>query len=370
MTLRYRWLASRQRGLAVGALLLAALVAGMTGCGRKGAPVAPERRLPAPPSSLTASVDGASIVLRWVNPVARRDGSRLRDLATLGLHRREEADGVEPGPALVSRGRVVGFEQVASIRLDAPGPAEVQGQSVTWTDTRDLGLGRRYTYVVTAMDATGRSSPPSTPVVVRLVAAPEAPRGLVATAGDGRVSLHWQAPGRFIDGSPVADPLRYLVLRGPEGEEALAPITPAPVEGTEFLDTGVQNERVYRYAVRAVRVGPGSTAAGAAGAVVAVTPVDTTPPAPPRGLVAVPAGSTVRLAWSQSPDADVALHAVYRAVGAGDFLRIATTPAAVTFYVDTDVRPGQSYRYEVTALDGARRPNESARSNTAIATAE
>lgn len=354
----------------MGALLVVALVAIVAGCGRKGPPVAPERRLPAPPTSVAASIDGAAIVVSWVNPVERRDGSRLPDLATLKLHRREESDSAEPRPALLSRGRVVGFEEVASIRLDEPAPAEVRGRSVTWTDARGLAPGRRYAYVVTAVDTTGRSSPPSAPVVVRFAAAPEPPHDLVAAAGDGRVSLRWQAPERLIDGSPVADPLSYLVLRGAEGEGALAPITPAPIEGTAFLDSAVQNERTYRYAVRAVRVGSGFTAVGAAGTVITATPLDTTPPAPPGGLVAVPVGSAVRLAWSPSPDPDVALHGVYRAVGTGDFARIATTPAASTFFVDRDVRAGRTYRYAVTAIDGARAPNESARSNTATVVVE
>ena len=47
----------------------------------------------------------------------------------------------------------------------------------------------------------------------------------------------------------------------------------------------------------------------------------------------------------------------------GDFVRIATTMAIATVYVDRDVRPGTTYRYAVTALDRARRPNESPRSN-------
>lgn len=365
-----RPLGGRRRVIALGTLLLAALAIGMAGCGRKGPPVAPERRLPAPPTGVAGSVEGAAVVVSWVNPVERRDGSRLADLATLTLHRREEAEGVEPAPAVLSRGRVVGFTEVASIRLDAPGSADVRGRSVTWVDARGLASGRRYTYVVTAGDATGRSSPPSTPVTVRFVAAPEPPRDLVATAGDGSVSVRWQPPERLIDGSVVTQPLRYLVLRGPEGEAALAPITPAPIEGHSFHDTGVQNEQTYRYAVRAVRVGPGFTAAGQAGPVVTATPLDTTPPGPPRGLVAVPAPSVVRLAWSPSPDADVALHAVYRAVGTGDFVRIATTPAAATSFVDRDAQPGQTYRYAVTAVDGARARNESARSNTATVVAE
>jgi fibronectin type 3 domain-containing protein len=59
----------------------------------------------------------------------------------------------------------------------------------------------------------------------------------------------------------------------------------------------------------------------------------------------------------------VALYAVYRAGETGDFVRIATTMAIATVYLDRDVRPGAAYRYAVTALDNARRSNESPRSD-------
>jgi fibronectin type 3 domain-containing protein len=44
-------------------------------------------------------------------------------------------------------------------------------------------------------------------------------------------------------------------------------------------------------------------------------------------------------------------------------MRIATTTAPRTVYTDRDVRAGTTYRYAVTALDSARRANESPRSN-------
>jgi fibronectin type 3 domain-containing protein len=98
-------------------------------------------------------------------------------------------------------------------------------------------------------------------------------------------------------------------------------------------------------------------------------PVDTTPPRPPTDLTAVPSVGSVRLAWRASLEEDVALYAVYRATGAGEFTRIGTALAGTTTFVDRDVRPGISYRYAVTALDRARKPNESGRSAEVSVTA-
>jgi fibronectin type 3 domain-containing protein len=54
---------------------------------------------------------------------------------------------------------------------------------------------------------------------------------------------------------------------------------------------------------------------------------------------------------------------VYRAVESGEFMRIATAVPPGTLYIDREVRAGSTYRYAVTAIDRARKPNESARSN-------
>jgi len=92
------------------------------------------------------------------------------------------------------------------------------------------------------------------------------------------------------------------------------------------------------------------------------TPVETAKPAPPANLVGVPAAGTVRLAWSASASPNVALYAVYRASGSDAAVRVGTTLASNTTFVDREVRPGATYRYAVTAIDDARTPNESERS--------
>lgn len=351
-----------RRAVVAAAVAVAALA--LSGCGKRGPIVAPERRLPMPPDSMSAAVEERAIVVGWSNPRVRVDGTRLRDAALVRLFKREEAPGAVPKPAMLSGDRVVGYEEIARIALDAAPPAgvQIQGGTVSVTDSAGLSFGRRYVYVTTAEDATGRSSAPSERLVVTFLAGPAAPSGLAAQAGDREVRLKWDAPGSLLDGAPATGELRYIVLRA-VGDGALAPVTPAPGAGTTFTDTGLENETAYRYAVQAVRVDPAGTARGPASVAVAATPVDTTPPSPPTRLIAIPASGSVRLAWNASQEEDVALYAVYRAEGAGAFLRIATTQAITTLYTDRDVQPGRTYRYAVTALDRAKKANESARSN-------
>lgn len=356
------------RGRAGLLLLLALTAGGLAGCGKKGPPVAPEQRLPMAPVDLHGTVDGDGIVVSWTKPGARVDGTRLRDVSLLKLYRREESGSGPLKSAMLSSGRVVGYDEIAAIRLDAPGPAGVQGSSVTWVDRRGLAFGRRYVYVATAEDSLGRSSAPSERLAVTFLAAPTAPLNLRASPGDRRVTLTWQPPAELRDGSPVAGELRYVVLRGGTVTAALAPVTAEPVPGTSFTDTGLDNDTDYRYAVRAVRVEASGRATGEASAAVTAAPADRTPPSAPGGLVAVPAAGAVRLAWNPSPEPDVALYAVYRAAVGDDFVRIATTQAVNVVYTDRDVRAGTTYRYAVSALDSARRANESPRSNVVSVT--
>ena len=345
-------------------LLALVLVAGaLAACGKKAPPVAPELRLPSGPVGLHGAVDEQSIVVGWTAAGTRVDGSRLRAVARYRLYRREEAASGPIRSAMLSSGRIVGYDELATIRPDAPAPATVRGSSVTWVDRQALSIGRRYVYVVTAEDDLGRTSGPSERLIVPFLAAPRAPQALRAVPGDRRIGLSWRAPAELVDGSPAGSDLRYLVLRGSGATGALAPITPQPIADTTFTDTGVDNDTDYRYAVRAVRVEAAVTATGDASAAVTATAADTTPPSAPTNLVALPSAGAVRLGWNPSPEADVAAYAVYRAGESGEFLRIATTLATGTVYTDRDVRAGASYQYAVTAIDNARRSNESARSN-------
>ena len=351
-----------------GRLALVALVAvGATACGRKGPPVAPERRIPAAAAGLQAIVEDRSIVVTWNNPTSRLDGTPLRDITTLTLYRREDADGGPLKPAMLSEGQMVGYERIVSFRLDAPAPAVVRGGAVEWVDRQKLTFGRRYVYVVTAADSRGRASAPSERLAVVFLPAPRAPRNLAAESGDRQVRLRWDPPDEFIDGRPIAGEIRYVVLRSAGADAGLAPITPAPVTGPGFTDTGLENETSYSYAVRAVRVDAAGSAHGEAAPPVRIVPADTTPPGPPTNLVAIPSDAAVRLAWNPSPDEDVAIYAVYRAAAAA-FIRIGTTLGANRVFVDREVRPRTTYRYAVTALDRAKNANESTRSNEVTVT--
>jgi hypothetical protein len=347
-------------------------------CGKRGDPVPPERRLPAAVQDLQAGVVADGVRLRWTLPRIRLDRSSLKEIRRTEVYRRpEDAAATQPvRPALLTFGGlfgpppgVSGFERIADIVVAEPAaPAVVQGNQVTYTDAQGLTFGQRYTYVVVALDDQGRPSPPSNRVVVALAPAPGTPPRLVAQPGDSQVQLSWDPPATLSDGSPAPPTLVYDVFRATApGAPGGRPLNNEPVAQHQYVDLEVQNDVTYHYTVRA-RLGPGGPES-VPSAVAAATPLDRTPPSQPRGLVAVVAGPSVRLAWQPVADADVLGYLVYRSMTAGrGHTKLTPSPQGGTTYVDGDVRPGQTYFYVVTAVDRARLPNESVPSPEASAT--
>lgn len=348
------------RGRRLAACLgLAALA--LTACGKKAPPVAPEHRAPQPVADLAGTVHEDSIILSWTPPSRRDDNTRIRDFALMRIFRVEDSGTGQPKSAMLTDGRIAGYDEIAAIRSVDPEPAVRRGQRLEFTDRKSLSYGRRYTYVIVAGDSQGRIGRPSRRVSVNYAVAPAEPGDLVVEAREAEVRLTWSAPARLLDGSVITDALTYEVLRGPSADAELAPVA-APVSQTTLTDSKVENERAYYYAVRAIRVVAGTTIYGRPTSRLVATPRDVTPPSAPGNLVAIASEGVVRLSWSPSPEPDVAGYIVYRAPVGGGFERIGAINAPGTTYADRTAPRGTS-RYVVTAQDNAARPNESARSN-------
>lgn len=174
--------------------------------------------------------------------------------------------------------------------------------------------------------------------------------------------LSWQAP--VGEGSSVSG---YHVYREDGAPAGPVRITRFPVQGTRYVDLNVESERPYRYTVRAV-AGEGPRAAESeAGGPVEAIPDDRTPPAPPRGLAAVQDGEGVRLQWTASSEADLLGYRVYRRL-LPDGRRLLLTPEPVPEPRYLDRPPAGRVAYTVTAVDRARRRNESAPSAEVLLT--
>jgi predicted small lipoprotein YifL len=355
------WRAGRRRAASsLTTVALGALVA-LTGCGRKGPPVAPERRLPMAPSDLAATVGPGEIALGWRNPRTRVDRSRLRDLSVVRLYRVADSGQGDPKPAIRAGDEVVGYSEVAAIDLERPAPAVVERDHVRIVDREGLTDGRRYTYVVTASDSQGRTSAPSNRLSVVFVTAPRPPGRITGQAGDGAVELAWQAPTQLVDGRPLTGAIAYEVLRAESPDVAPSPVTPTPIVAAHHTDTDLQNEQTYHYAVRAIRSEAGGQVVSDRSDTVALTPRDVTPPSPPMNLVAIPSQGIVNLSWSANREPDLGAYIIYRESPRGQVTRVGRVAAPGTVFVDRGV-PSGTFHYVITAVDTASQPNESRRS--------
>jgi len=92
------------------------------------------------------------------------------------------------------------------------------------------------------------------------VAFAEPPAGVTARPGEREAHLAWQPPARFVDGSAAAGPLAYEVLRAPAADAELTPVATAAPGRLALTDRGLENERTYSYAIRAVRTEGETTA--------------------------------------------------------------------------------------------------------------
>ena len=114
------------------------------------------------------------------------------------------------------------------------------------------------------------------------------------------------------------------------------------------------------YKVQAVRRLGGELLASPDSPQRAAKPVKLTPPPPLLGLLAVATDQGVELHWEPSPAPDLAGYRVYRR-GPGEAMPVLLTTQLLTkpYFVDSRVKPGQTYYYFVTAVDSSPRANES-----------
>jgi len=319
--------------------------------------VPPETRLPQAVGDLMAVEREGAVEVAWTVRGRRMDNSRITEPGFARLYRIDDAGTGEPRAAMRRDDRIVGYTELATFRLQ-----DLGGDRITYVDRRGLVYGRRYTYVATTTDAQGRTSAPSARVSITYIAPPEPPQALRGEPGDRAARLGWQPPAKLVDGTAIGDPLVYDVLRATDPVAEPSVIGRTAPGTTAYEDRGVENDRTYYYAVRAIRMAGAASAAGAASERVAVTPMKTTPPAPVRDVTAVPSRGEVRLSWRPSPEPDVATYIVYRAAGGGAPMRVGTVRPPTTTFVDRSVPPG-TYRYTVTAQDASARANESGPSN-------
>lgn len=178
---------------------------------------------------------------------------------------------------------------------------------------------------------------------------PPTPTGLTATAGDGQVTLNWNAVS-------ATDLNGYNVYRN--GSK----VNISPLSATSSLVVGLTNGVEYSFQVTAVDMAGNESPKSPAVTATPQAPPDNTPPSPPTGVTATPDNAQVTITWNANPEPDVKGYKVYRD---GVEIRYVTTAQTRTV-TDTGLTNGTTYTYYVTAIDQS--DNESAPSASVQAT--
>ena len=264
----------------------------------------PPPTAPGAPTGLTATAGNAQVSLAWSAPAS--DGGS----------------------------QVTGYTATAS-----PGGATCSTTGALGCTIGGLTNGTGYSFTVKATNAvgTGPASASASATPVAPVTAPGAPQNLVATAGNGQVSLSWSAPSSD-GGSQVTG---YTATASPGGA------TCSTTGTLTCTVTGLTNGTAYTFTVRAtnaVGTGPASASAGA-------TPVaPATVPGAPTGLTATPGNGQVSLSWS-APSSDGGSQITGYAATASPGGATCTTTGTLGCTV-TGLTNGTLYTFTVKATNG------------------
>jgi hypothetical protein len=339
-------------------LLLLAFVLLACACGKKMTPYSPDKVLPAPVRNFQLTQEGNALVLSWLLPRENLLGQPLTQVQGCRVYR-AATRGVAP-EALASSD----FSLYADIDLAYPQRGEVRGEALLFRD-RDLTPDHRYYYRVAAYDQDGYPGAWSKTLSYAWGWLPRPPGRLKAVPGDKIVALSWSPVTILEDGSPARDLVGYLIYRL-SGQGPWIRLTPAPVPRNNFQDVAVLNDVEYTYKVLAVRRVGEDLLTSLDSPTQTAMPEKRTPPPPVLHVLAVPTSQGVELRWELSPAPDVAGYRIYRRLtGAEKYQRLNTQLVKKPYFVDSQVRRGQTYHYYVTAVDDSPRANESMPSETA-----
>jgi hypothetical protein len=181
-------------------------------------------------------------------------------------------------------------------------------------------------------------------VTVTVYYAPKAPTGVTATASStSQIDLAWT------DVTSLEDDFHLERCTGVGCQSWLEIATPA-ADATSYSDTGLIDNTMYRYRLRAHE--------SATSFYSSYTPIafTTTPPVAPAALAATTTGlSQVTLTWTDNSTLEPQF-TIERCRGAGcsDFRSVAAAARNTTTYVDRGLEVETAYRYRLRAKGGAR----------------
>ncbi len=188
--------------------------------------------------------------------------------------------------------------------------------------------------------------------------APVTPTGLTATGGSNGVALKWKA-------NSAGNVAGYNVYRATDPNGTFTLLNSVLLTGTTYTDILAPSGVVSYYKLTAVDNNGLESGAATASATSTGTGTGTAPTAP-SGLTASPSASSITLNWVDNSSNETGFQ-IMRKIGAGGtYAPLTTTAANVTNFVDTSVSSGNTYYYQVIAVNGAGNSSASNEVNASL----
>lgn len=286
--------------------LLAIASMALAGCGYVGDPLPPALNIPEPVADLRVLQRADRLILDYTAPSLTTEAIGLTSITSAEAQVGDRTVPIEP-----------------------PKPGEAGHAELPAADWTRQEVAVK----VILGGPKGRKSAASNTVIVRVLEPLHPPDALKAEPHPEGVRVSWTD-------AKVAG-ARYRVTRIPDANSI--------VDKPEFIDRAVEIGKEYRYSITTV-VEHSESLPSPATSVVAR---DTFAPAIPSNLTAIAGVNSVELAWDRVIEPDLKHYRLYRD---GQPIGDPESPS----FSDKQIKSGQRYRYELTAIDQAG--NESVRS--------
>lgn len=232
---------------------------------------------------------------------------------------------------------------VAAYNLYRNGTLVTTTSLLTYSDEGLLPV-TAYSYTLTAVDAYGNVSLPSTPLLVVTVSAipPTVPGMFQSTAATiSQINLSWNASTSIVGVSG------YDLYRGPSPFN-LTSYAKIVAPTTSYIDTQVGPSLTYYYALFAYDTLGNQSSLTAPIAV--TTPVETAPTTPGLPVATPLAYNQVNLTWPASTSVlSIGGYLIFRGTSPSTLAQISYT--FVPLFIDQYASPSTTYYYAVTAFD-------------------
>lgn len=215
----------------------------------------------------------------------------------------------------------------------------------------DTGLidGQKYFYTIVLIDKNGNPSPASSQasgVPSISISPPSGPNNVRITDmfNGNSLKLEWSPPA-------VPNIAYFRIYRRLSGSQEFLIIADRLRESA-FTDIGLEADKIYEYAVKAVSTaGIESTNSP----VSAAATLDQTPPGSPLNFQIddTERGGELKLAWQNPNSPDLRAIRIYRSSNGGRGVIVAEVPNRATSYLDSNLEVGRQYLYTLTAVDKA-----------------